>query len=138
MPEPSQLTVDGRETRLAPAQPSGVHDAPPLFAAPQTIRGQLAMTTDPKEHSTMTSHDPPCIDWAKIRDVNDVILPVPFSEEDVAANVGDVDFGTRVIDREGNRFLVMGHGSVQGSVILRDRYRRMFHADIDTRVRVAS
>ncbi len=46
MAEPSQLTIDGRETHAAPAQPSGQHEAPPLFNAPQTIRGQLAMPTD--------------------------------------------------------------------------------------------
>ncbi len=40
MTEPSQLTIDGRETRVAPAQPSGQHEAPPLFNAP------LAMPTD--------------------------------------------------------------------------------------------
>lgn len=46
MTGPSQLTIDGRETRPASAQPSGQHEAPPLFNAPQTIRGQLAMPTD--------------------------------------------------------------------------------------------
>jgi hypothetical protein len=46
MTEPSQLTIDGREARPAPAQPSGKHEAPPLFTAPATMRGQLAMPTD--------------------------------------------------------------------------------------------
>ncbi len=48
MTEHPQLTIDGREARPAPAQPSGKHEAPPLFTAPQTIRGQIAMPADPK------------------------------------------------------------------------------------------
>ncbi len=41
-----QLTIDGRETRPAPPAPSGQHEAPPLFSASRSIRGQLAMPTD--------------------------------------------------------------------------------------------
>jgi hypothetical protein len=46
-----QLTVDGRETPLqAPDAPVPAAPAPVrLFDAPQTLRGQLAMSTD--EHS---------------------------------------------------------------------------------------
>lgn len=40
-----QLTIDGREL-VATDTPSGQHVASPLFNAPQTIRGQLAMSTD--------------------------------------------------------------------------------------------
>ncbi len=85
----------------------------------------------------------PDIDWTKIRDVNDVILPVPFTSEQGSSLeppwqwLGHVEHGSRVVDRVGNRFLVMGHGSVQGTVILRDRYRRMFHADIDVWLKLA-
>lgn len=84
----------------------------------------------------------PEINWDRIRDVSDVILPVPFADSDQDGNPGEgewlgyVAHGARVQDREGNRFLVMGHGSVQGTVILRDRYRRMFHADVDQRLKV--
>lgn len=77
----------------------------------------------------------PDIDWSKIRDVNDVIRPRPFPEHDRDGNPGEgtslfnVDHGSRVVDSAGNRYLLMGHGSMQGTVILRDRYRRMFHAE---------
>lgn len=78
----------------------------------------------------------PAIDWEKIRDVSDVIVPDPFPAHDRdgiptkgAQPLYTIPFGTRVRDRAGSRFLVMGYGSVQGTVILRDRYRRMFHAD---------
>ncbi len=48
MPDPTQLTIDGRQ---APVQAAQAPDArpcvpDPLFHAPQTIRGQLAMPTD--------------------------------------------------------------------------------------------
>lgn len=83
------------------------------------------------------------IDWSKVRSVDDCILPVGFSHADghelVGAPwewLGHVAHGSRVQDRVGNRFLIMGYGSVQGTVILRDRYRRMFHADIDQYLRV--
>lgn len=84
------------------------------------------------------------IDWDKIRSIDDVILPEPFPDHDRDGNPGegerlwDVDFGTRVVDRNGARFLLMSYGSVQGTVILRDRYRRMFHADGSMRMKVAS
>ncbi len=49
MTEPSQLTIDGLETpSRAPetVDPPRSYDAAPLFTAPQTIRGQIAMPTD--------------------------------------------------------------------------------------------
>ncbi len=45
--------------------------------------------------------------------------------------LGDIDDGARCEDAEGNRFRVMGSGSMQGTVVIRDRYRRMYQADID-------
>lgn len=42
MPDPSQLTIDGREALLqAPpaARSAPTHDQPTLFTAPQTIHG---------------------------------------------------------------------------------------------------
>lgn len=100
----------------------------------------------------------PAIDWDRVRSIDDVILPDPFPEpvdgppdltdhehcEDIGEcwqlrhpcpaldrprRLDRIDHGSRVVDRAGNRFLLMGWGSVQGTVILRDRYRRMFHAD---------
>jgi hypothetical protein len=115
--KPTQLTVDGREEALKTVLPAPQHDAPPLFTAPPTMRGQLP------------------IDWDKIRDCSDVVQPEPFAEYDRDGNPGEgvrldhIEHGRRVVDSAGNRFLLMGWGSVQGSVILRDRYRRMFHAD---------
>lgn len=46
MPEPSQLTIDGRHAR--PTAPTAPQSQPPvrLFTAPATIRGQLALPTD--------------------------------------------------------------------------------------------
>lgn len=45
---PSQLTVDGAQEPLQAPQPlqSGPAPPQPLFTAPQTVRGQLAMPTD--------------------------------------------------------------------------------------------
>ena len=84
------------------------------------------------------------IDWSKVRSVDECILPEGFSHADGQDQhgasswqwLGHIAHGARVEDRVGNRFLIMGHGSVQGTVILRDRYRRMFHADIDQYLRV--
>lgn len=79
--------------------------------------------------------DPPVIDWDKVRDVNDAILPVPFPSHDQDGCPGEgerldhIAHGSRVVDSVGERYTLMGHGSVQGSVILRDRFGRMFHAD---------
>lgn len=82
------------------------------------------------------------IDWTKIRDVDDCIVPDGFAVRDDGSSDGErlaiIDHGRIVVDRVGERFRVMGYGSVQGSAILRDRYRRMFHADIDTRLKVVS
>lgn len=88
----------------------------------------------------------PVIDWDRIRDVSDVILPDDFpaldrygdSSDDKAQRLDRISHGARVVDRAGNRFLLMGWGSVQGTVILRDRYRRMFHADGSLRLEVVS
>jgi hypothetical protein len=48
MTGPSQLTIDGRDVPRTPAQPPNPPPfaAAPLFTAPQTIPGQLAMPTD--------------------------------------------------------------------------------------------
>ncbi len=55
MTEHPQLTIDGRETRPASALPPGQHEAPPLFGAPQTIRGQIAIpSTQPTGAPQMT------------------------------------------------------------------------------------
>lgn len=69
----------------------------------------------------------PDIDWDKIRSIDDVVQPVPFAGE--GKRLDTIAHGTRVVDRLGNRYLLMGWGSVQGSVILRDRHRQQFHAD---------
>lgn len=86
----------------------------------------------------------PTIDWDRIRDTNDVILPTPFKLDgdtgqcpEGTARLDHIDHGARVEDAAGNRYLLMGWGSVQGTVILRDRYRRMFHADGDLVMREA-
>lgn len=77
----------------------------------------------------------PEIDWDKVRHAGDHVMPNPFPDHDVNGCPGEgqrLDHfarWSRVVDRDGNRFLLMGCGSVQGSVILRDRYGRMFHAD---------
>lgn len=44
MPEPHQTTIYGA-TEPLPA-PAARHEQPRLFAAPQTIRGQLAIDTE--------------------------------------------------------------------------------------------
>lgn len=87
----------------------------------------------------------PAIDWSRIRSVDDVIAPTPFQlDADTGqcptgtARLWDVEHGSRVVDSAGNRYLLMGYGSVQGTVILRDRYRRMFHADGSSVYRPAS
>lgn len=49
MTESSQLTIDGRDAPCVAAQTDDqphAFDALPLFTAPATIRGQLAMPTD--------------------------------------------------------------------------------------------
>ncbi len=49
MTEHPQLTIDGRETPTIAPETVDLprsYDAAPLFTAPQTIRGQLAMPTD--------------------------------------------------------------------------------------------
>lgn len=83
----------------------------------------------------MSMHTPSLvIDWDKIRSVDDVILPTPFKADadgnypPRAQRLDHIEHGHRVVDARGVRFLLMGWGSVQGSVILRDRYRRLFHA----------
>lgn len=82
----------------------------------------------------------PDIDWDKIRSVDDVILPTGFPETDgvyvtAVDRLDRLPHGATVADAKGNRYLLMGWGSVQGSVILRDRYRRMFHQSGDTRLK---
>ena len=86
------------------------------------------------------------INWDKVRDIGDVSIlpdngfgrdhdtgePVPGTEW-----LGHVPHGAKVTDKAGNRFTVLGYGSVQGSVILRNRYRQNFHADINILVKVA-
>lgn len=47
----------------------------------------------------------------------------------------DVPDYCQVEDGNGNRFRKMGYGFVQGSVIVRDRYRTMYQAYGDTIVR---
>lgn len=86
--------------------------------------------------------EPPVIDWDRIRSPDEC---VPLMTRSIDRDTGqpqagdvrlmDVDHGEHVRDARGRRFRVMGHGSVQGTVILRDRYRRMFHAVIETIVR---
>ena len=82
------------------------------------------------------------IDWDKVRDGSDCILIEGFKrDEDYPERnegliwLGHVSHGSKVIDRNGNRFTVVGYGSMQGSVVLRDRYRRMYMADTDCLVR---
>lgn len=89
------------------------------------------------------------IDYGKVRDINDVILPDPFPDRDrngepyrngdgargVVTRLDRIRHGRRVSDRHGKRFLLMGYGAVQGTVVLRDRYRRMFYADGDMRMK---
>jgi hypothetical protein len=54
MTQPAQLTVDGREEApRAPTRPD-TFDAPPLFTAPRTVRGQLALP-DPTKEEPMRS-----------------------------------------------------------------------------------
>jgi hypothetical protein len=49
MPEPVQTTIHGATEPLrAPDEPVR-HEQPPLFAAPETIRGQLAITSEKEE-----------------------------------------------------------------------------------------
>lgn len=85
----------------------------------------------------------PEINWDKIRDTNDVTLPHPFPDHDQDGQpsphprLDQHVHGSRVVDAKGNRFLLMGHGSVQGSVILRDSKRRQFHADSGMRLKKA-
>jgi hypothetical protein len=43
MTEPLQLTVDGREERPTAPVAALTFEAPPLFNAPQTIRGQIPL-----------------------------------------------------------------------------------------------
>jgi hypothetical protein len=44
MTEPSQLTIDGRSAPRSAREKEEPHGPPePLFTAPQTMRGQLAM-----------------------------------------------------------------------------------------------
>lgn len=45
MTDTPQLTIEGREERTA-APPAPHAQQAPLFTAPQTIRGQLNLTTD--------------------------------------------------------------------------------------------
>lgn len=85
----------------------------------------------------------PEINWETIRSIDDVIVPHPFSELDrnhepnnIYPMLFNIEHGSRVRDMRGNRYLLLGWGSVQGTVILRDRYRRQFHADGADRMEV--
>lgn len=88
----------------------------------------------------MNAVDLPEINWDRLRNAGDHVMPHGFRAHDEDGNpgpgirLGMIDHGTRVVDAEGNRFLVMGWGSMQGTVVLRDRYRRMFMTDTDVRV----
>lgn len=83
------------------------------------------------------------IDWENISDVSDVILPAPFRRYDSDGCetpghwLGHMEHGSTVVDREGTHFELLGHGSVQGSVILRDPQGHQFHADVDQWMRYA-
>lgn len=82
------------------------------------------------------------INYERIRDCSEVIQPEPFKSHDQDGiptgypSLWNVDFGSRVRDRKGQRFLLMGYGACQGDVVLRDRYRRMFYADGNMRMEV--
>jgi hypothetical protein len=84
------------------------------------------------------------INYDRIRTAGDHIMPEPFgADRDTGQypdgttwiGFGHVSPGQRLEDAAGQRFLVMAHGPMQGTVVLRDRYRRMFYADSDQRMR---
>lgn len=85
------------------------------------------------------------INWDRLHDGSDVILIDGFPKDrdtgeypDETYRLDRVPVGARVQDRNGNRFRVLGAGSVQGSVVIHDRYRRQYMTDADVRVRVIS
>lgn len=84
----------------------------------------------------------PIIDWAKLSDVSDVILPVPFRDTDRDGNPGEgerldrIAHGSRIVDSAGNRYLLMGWGSMQGTVVLRDANGRTFMNEADERFKL--
>jgi hypothetical protein len=83
------------------------------------------------------------INYDNVRHAGDHVMPEPFPNYDRDGNPGEGEWlghiahGTRIVDALGQRFLIMGPGCVQGTVVLRDRYRRMFYCDIDMRMKVA-
>lgn len=84
----------------------------------------------------------PLIDWEKLSDVSDVILPVPFRDTDREGNPGEgerldrIAHGSRIVDSAGNRYLLMGAGSMQGTVVLRDANGRTFQNEADERFKL--
>lgn len=87
------------------------------------------------------------INYDLIRHAGDHIMPEPFRadldtgqypEGTTWIGYGHVSEGTRLIDARGQRFLLMAHGPMQGTAVLRDRHRRMFYCDTDCRMRVAA
>lgn len=81
------------------------------------------------------------IDWTKVGSGDDAILIDGFARDldgefpPGTVYLYEIGHGERCEDRAGNRFRVMGHGSVQGSVVVRDRYGRMYMTDVLVRVR---
>lgn len=72
------------------------------------------------------------------------VMPDPFPdpdemtrEEDIVPWLHQHAEGTCVIDRAGNRFLLMAFGPMQSACVLRDRNRQMFYADIGQRLKAA-
>lgn len=56
---PDQLRLDGTPDVERPAyrDPAPTFDAPPLFDAPTSIRGQLALSTDPAPRERTTPEE---------------------------------------------------------------------------------
>lgn len=87
------------------------------------------------------------VDWDAICDVSrDPIIEIHgfpndpdsgYPPEDTE-RLFNVSAGGRVIDRKGNSFLVLGPGSVQGSVAVRDDLRHDYQAVGDVSVRFDS
>lgn len=84
------------------------------------------------------------INYDRIRNAGDHVMPDPFPHHDqdgVPTNgvqhLALFSPGERIIDRRGERFRVLAHGPMQGTVVLRDRHQAMFYADVDQYFRKA-
>lgn len=91
----------------------------------------------------MPAETPP-INWDTLRHAGDHVMPNPFDAYDRDGNPGEgirldrIAHGSRVVDRDGQRFLLLGYGSVQGAYVLRDRNRAQFQMDGGACFKVAS